>query len=43
DDMEEAVRRAKRYITEAIRAGADYAIGHGHGPVHHMWPYWSPA
>ena len=40
DDVETAVRRAKEYITEAIRAGAAYRIGHGHGPVHHFWKYW---
>lgn len=40
DDIETAVRQAKEYITEAIRAGAEYHIGHGHGPVHHFWKYW---
>ena len=40
EGVEAAVRRAKEYITEAIRAGADYRIGHGHGPVHHFWKYW---
>ncbi len=40
DDVEAAVRHAKEYITEAIRAGAAYRIGHGHGPVHHFWKYW---
>ena len=38
--MEEAVRRAKAYVAAAIQAGAAYRIGHGHGPVHHFWPYW---
>lgn len=40
EGVEVAVRHAKEYITEAIRAGADYRIGHGHGPVHHFWKYW---
>lgn len=40
DGIEEAVRHAKEYITEAIRAGAAYRIGHGHGPVHHFWRFW---
>ena len=40
DRLEAAVRQAKDYITGAIRAGADYRLGHGHGPVHHFWPYW---
>ena len=39
-NLEEAVRHAKAYITEAIRAGADYRIGHGHGPVHHYFNFW---
>ena len=33
--MTEAVAEAKKYITEAIRAGADITIGHGFGPVNH--------
>jgi hydroxymethylpyrimidine/phosphomethylpyrimidine kinase len=40
DDIETAVRRAKAYITGAIRAGAEYRIGQGHGPVHHFWRFW---
>jgi hydroxymethylpyrimidine/phosphomethylpyrimidine kinase len=35
-----AVRQAKDYITAAIRAGADYRLGHGHGPVHHFYAWW---
>jgi hydroxymethylpyrimidine/phosphomethylpyrimidine kinase len=31
----EACRAAKRYVTEAIRAG--YPIGHGRGPVNHLY------
>ena len=41
DPMETAVRRAKDYITGAIQSGAEYAIGHGHGPVHHFWRVWA--
>ncbi len=41
DTMADAVRRAKEYITGAIRAGAAYEIGHGHGPVHHFWQAWA--
>ena len=37
---EEAVRRAKEYVAGAIRAGAEYRIGGGHGPVHHFWGHW---
>jgi hydroxymethylpyrimidine/phosphomethylpyrimidine kinase len=39
-DIEEAVRRAKEYISRAIEAGSGYAIGRGHGPVHHFFQYW---
>ena len=31
----EAIAEAKRYISEAIRTGADVSIGHGLGPVNH--------
>ena len=40
DEVETAVRRAKEYVAGAIRAGAAYRIGHGHGPVHHFWKHW---
>lgn len=40
DDLETAVRRAKDYLTGALRAGAAYRIGNGHGPVHHFYRYW---
>jgi hydroxymethylpyrimidine/phosphomethylpyrimidine kinase len=33
--LEEAVERAKRYVTEAIRHGL--RIGHGHGPTNHFY------
>ena len=33
--MHEAIAEAKRYISEAIRSGADVEIGHGIGPVNH--------
>lgn len=35
--VEQAVRSAKQYITEAIRHAP--GIGHGHGPVEHFWRY----
>jgi hydroxymethylpyrimidine/phosphomethylpyrimidine kinase len=40
EDLEAAVRRAKIYITAALRAGAAYRLGNGHGPVHHFFRYW---
>lgn len=39
-DLETAVRKAKAYITAAIRWGAAYHIGRGHGPVHHFFQFW---
>ena len=38
--LDDAVVAAKDYIAAAISAGARYAIGHGHGPVHHFWNFW---
>ena len=38
--LEDAVRRAKEYISHAIRAGAGYTLGRGHGPVHHFFQFW---
>lgn len=39
-ELEQAVTEAKSYITEAIRAGKDYKVGQGHGPVKHFYRYW---
>ena len=41
-DWEETTARAKRWLTEAIRRGAELEVGGGHGPVHHfaeLWPH----
>lgn len=38
--LNEAVVAAKDYLYNAILAGSRYAIGHGHGPVHHFHPLW---
>ena len=35
--LDDAVIRAKEYISKAIASGAGYAIGHGHGPVNHFF------
>lgn len=32
-----AVERAKRWLHSAIESGADITLGHGHGPVNHLW------
>ena len=34
-DAEESARRAKAYVTSAIRHAP--GLGHGHGPLHHFW------
>ncbi len=39
-DLDSAARLGKEYISNAIAAGADYHIGHGHGPVHHFYSQW---
>ncbi|MBW1852193.1 MAG: bifunctional hydroxymethylpyrimidine kinase/phosphomethylpyrimidine kinase [Deltaproteobacteria bacterium] len=38
--VEESVKQAKDFLTEAIRAGGEYEIGSGHGPVHHFHDFW---
>lgn len=37
NDLPEAVRLAKEYITNAIWAGRDVKTGHGHGPLNHFF------
>lgn len=39
-ELTQAVSAAKDYISAAIAAGANYKIGHGHGPVHHFHDFW---
>ena len=39
--LRDAVRAAKAYLTDALRAADELRVGHGHGPVHHfhgLWP-----
>jgi hydroxymethylpyrimidine/phosphomethylpyrimidine kinase len=38
EKLESAIMHAKTYITAAIRKG--FAVGSGHGPVHHFFRYW---
>lgn len=38
--VEDAVKQAKRYITDAIRKSGQLDVGHGHGPVHHFHALW---
>lgn len=35
--LPDAVAAAKAYLSRALAAGADVAIGHGHGPVNHFF------
>jgi hydroxymethylpyrimidine/phosphomethylpyrimidine kinase len=35
-----AVADAKAYVTAAIAAADELAVGHGHGPVHHFHAWW---
>ena len=35
--LEDAVRQAKGYLTEALKAGAGVHVGRGHGPVCHFY------
>ena len=36
-DLTDAAMRAKLYVTRALQAGARVRIGHGHGPVNHLF------
>lgn len=36
-DLDDAARLAKEYISKAVESGAEFIIGHGHGPVNHFW------
>ncbi|AKU97530.1 Hydroxymethylpyrimidine phosphate kinase ThiD [Labilithrix luteola] len=38
---EEAVREARAYLQEAMRAADELEVGSGHGPVHHFHAWWS--
>lgn len=37
NDMVAAVTKAKNYLTQAIKAGCNYSIGRGYGPVEHFF------
>ena len=36
ENLTSAAISAKKYIEQAIISGAEYEIGHGHGPVNHF-------
>lgn len=37
DGLVEAVAKAKKFVTAAIYYGAEYKLGHGHGPINHIY------
>jgi hydroxymethylpyrimidine/phosphomethylpyrimidine kinase len=39
-NLETAVRKAKIYLSKALKAGSVYQTGKGHGPVHHFFDFW---
>lgn len=39
-DVPEACRRAKEYLTGAVRYAGELDVGHGHGPTNHFWRLW---
>ena len=40
ENMEAAVRHAKTWISAAIAAADRFAVGRGHGPIHHFHKYY---
>ncbi|MGH6610276.1 MAG: bifunctional hydroxymethylpyrimidine kinase/phosphomethylpyrimidine kinase [Burkholderiaceae bacterium] len=40
NDVPKAARRAKAYLTEALRHAGDLSVGSGHGPPHHLAALW---
>lgn len=38
--LNDAVRQAREYISNAVLYGSQYSIGKGHGPVHHFFRFW---
>ena len=40
EDIENAVRNAKAWISAAIAAADRFAVGHGQGPIHHFHTYY---
>jgi hydroxymethylpyrimidine/phosphomethylpyrimidine kinase len=40
ESVPDAVKRAKDYLTEAIKRSGELEVGKGHGPVHHFGRLW---
>lgn len=41
ETLRDAVAGAKAYLTHALRAADELAVGHGAGPLHHFWALWA--
>ncbi len=41
EDLPQAVRNAKDYVTKALQHADSLDVGQGAGPVHHFWEHWS--
>jgi hydroxymethylpyrimidine/phosphomethylpyrimidine kinase len=41
NDMIQAIRNAKNYVTKAISDGSHFKLGKGRGPVHHFSHFWN--
>ena len=39
--LADSIGLAKEYLQGALAAGRDLRVGHGHGPVHHFYRWWS--
>lgn len=39
-ELKQAVALARDYLHKAMKAGAQYQLGQGHGPVHHFYSHW---
>ncbi|MBF0117234.1 MAG: bifunctional hydroxymethylpyrimidine kinase/phosphomethylpyrimidine kinase [Desulfobacterales bacterium] len=37
----ESVKKGKKFITHALKAGESYSLGAGAGPVHHFFNFWT--
>jgi hydroxymethylpyrimidine/phosphomethylpyrimidine kinase len=40
EDMQTAVRNAKAFVSAGIAAADRFAVGHGHGPIHHFQKFY---
>jgi len=40
EELQTAVRHAKLWVSAAIAAADRFAVGHGHGPIHHFHKFY---